>query len=141
MTKHYGVVWFMYVADLVGKTLVIVEIILFSYHIGRKLLRDIAVWLASTNHSFCLFTVFIHTSLCGLNCSDKRLVDSYLVTMLAWVLLLLVLSLLVQVLNILNDTDTDTDYRWELCKQGIHKVYVYLPIGKFRRHFLSTRSL
>ncbi|KAM7475151.1 hypothetical protein LguiB_022394 [Lonicera macranthoides] len=64
-------------------------------------------------------------------------VDSYFVSAMAWVVLILVLGFFVHVLDNVIDTvyvcyAIDRD-RGEVCKQDVHEIYVHLPISRNHR--------
>lgn len=64
--------------------------------------------------------------------------ESYLVAVLAWLVLIVILAFLVHVLDNVIDTiyvcyAIDRD-KGDVCKQEVHEVYVHLPISR------STRS-
>lgn len=70
---------------------------------------------------------------------------SYVVAVLAWVLLILVLGFFVHVLdNVIEAVYVcyaiDRD-KGEVCKQEVHEVYVHLPITRSQRQYLNTRTL
>lgn len=72
-------------------------------------------------------------------------VDSYLVAVLAWVLLIVVLGFFIHVLDDVIDTvyvcyAVDRD-RGEVCKQDVHEVYVHLPLSRNSRSSLVSRNL
>ncbi|CAH8338584.1 unnamed protein product [Eruca vesicaria subsp. sativa] len=72
-------------------------------------------------------------------------VDSYLVAILAWLLLSLVLAFFVHVLDNVIDTiyvcyAIDRD-KGEVCKQEVHEVYVHLPISRSTRSALIPNAL
>ncbi|KAL2512438.1 Plasma-membrane choline transporter family protein [Abeliophyllum distichum] len=60
--------------------------------------------------------------------------EAYFISLMAWILLIVILGLFVQVLDNVIDTvyvcyAIDRD-RGEVCKQEIHEVYVHLPISR-----------
>ncbi|KAL5995613.1 hypothetical protein ACLOJK_025677 [Asimina triloba] len=70
--------------------------------------------------------------------------EAYFVGVLAWILLLLVLSFFVHVLDNVIDTvylcyAIDKD-RAEVCKNDVHEVYVLLPISRNDRHRRVART-
>ncbi|CAK9139605.1 unnamed protein product [Ilex paraguariensis] len=70
--------------------------------------------------------------------------DSYFVAIIAWVLLIVILSFFVHVLDNVIDTvyvcyAIDRD-RGEVCKQEVHEVYVHLPISRNHRSSLVART-
>lgn len=88
--------------SLQGDTLIEV-----AFSIFRKKL----VILYDIDYHICCSSAFF-TCLCSLDGHDKPLVDPYLVTVLAWVLLfILMLGFSVQVLNNINVTDADYRYK------------------------------
>ncbi|XP_030522909.1 CTL-like protein DDB_G0288717 [Rhodamnia argentea] len=71
-------------------------------------------------------------------------VDSYLLAVLAWVLLIVVLCFFIHVLDNVIDTvyvcyAIDRD-RGEVCKQDVHEVYVHLPLSRNSRSSLVSRT-
>ena len=72
-------------------------------------------------------------------------VNAYIVAVLAWVLLLVVLGFFVHVLDNVIETvyicyAIDRD-RGEVYKQGVHEVYVHLPISRNSRLSYPSRTL
>lgn len=72
-------------------------------------------------------------------------VDSYLVAILAWLLLTVVLAFFVHVLDNVIDTiyvcyAIDRD-KGDVCKQEVHEVYVHLPISRSSRSALIPNAL
>ncbi|KAL1190213.1 Choline transporter protein 1 [Cardamine amara subsp. amara] len=72
-------------------------------------------------------------------------VDSYLVAILAWLLLIVVLAFFVHVLDNVIDTiyvcyAIDRD-KGDVCKQEVHEVYVHLPISRSSRSSLIPNAL
>ncbi|XP_030450624.1 uncharacterized protein LOC115672809 [Syzygium oleosum] len=72
-------------------------------------------------------------------------VDSYLLAVLAWVLLIVVMGFFIHVLDNVIDTvyvcyAVDRD-RGEVCKQDVHEVYVHLPLSRNSRSALVSRTL
>ncbi|CAN8276715.1 unnamed protein product [Cochlearia groenlandica] len=72
-------------------------------------------------------------------------VDSYLVAITAWLLLIVVLAFFVHVLDNVIDTiyvcyAIDRD-KGDVCKQEVHEVYVHLPISRSSRSSLITNAL
>ncbi|GLT86095.1 hypothetical protein SLE2022_042580 [Rubroshorea leprosula] len=72
-------------------------------------------------------------------------VDSYLVAVFAWLLLIVVLAFFVHVLDNVIDTvyicyAIDRD-RGDVHKQDVHEVYVHLPISRSLRSSFSSRTL
>ncbi|XP_010446373.1 PREDICTED: choline transporter-like protein 1 [Camelina sativa] len=71
--------------------------------------------------------------------------DSYLVAILAWVLLIVILAFFVHVLDDVIDTiyvcyAIDRD-KGDVCKQEVHEVYVHLPISRSTRSPLIPNAL
>ncbi|KAJ9189586.1 hypothetical protein P3X46_000860 [Hevea brasiliensis] len=71
-------------------------------------------------------------------------VDSYLVSFLAWMLLIVVLGFFVRVLDNVIDTiyvcyAIDRD-RGEVYKQDVHEVYIHLPISRNHRSLIVPRT-
>ncbi|CAA2960504.1 CTL DDB_G0288717 [Olea europaea subsp. europaea] len=65
-------------------------------------------------------------------------VEAYLISLMAWVLLFVILGFFVRVLDDVIETvyvcyAIDRD-RGEVCKQGVHEVYVHLPISRNHNH-------
>lgn len=65
-------------------------------------------------------------------------VEAYLISLMAWVLLFVILGFFVRVLDNVIETvyvcyAIDRD-RGEVCKQGVHEVYVHLPISRNHNH-------
>ncbi|ESQ53107.1 hypothetical protein EUTSA_v10024826mg [Eutrema salsugineum] len=72
-------------------------------------------------------------------------VDSYLVAILAWLLLIVILAFFVHVLDNVIDTiyvcyAIDRD-KGDVCKQEVHEVYVHLPISRSTRSSLIPNAL
>lgn len=72
-------------------------------------------------------------------------IDSYLVAILAWLLLIVVLAFFVHVLDDVIDTiyvcyAIDRD-KGDVCKQEVHEVYVHLPISRSTRSSLIPNAL
>ncbi|CAL9228659.1 unnamed protein product [Arabidopsis halleri] len=72
-------------------------------------------------------------------------IDSYLVAILAWLLLIVVLAFFVHVLDDVIDTiyvcyAIDRD-KGDVCKQEVHEVYVHLPISRSTRSSLIPTAL
>ncbi|CAA7020682.1 unnamed protein product [Microthlaspi erraticum] len=71
--------------------------------------------------------------------------DSYLVAVLAWLVLIVILAFLVNVLDNVIDTiyvcyAIDRD-KGDVCKQEVHEVYVHLPISRSNRSPLIPNAL
>ncbi|KFK30465.1 hypothetical protein AALP_AA7G264500 [Arabis alpina] len=72
-------------------------------------------------------------------------IDSYLVAILAWLLLIVILAFFVHVLDNVIDTiyvcyAIDRD-KGDVCKQEVHEVYVHLPISRSSRSSLIPNAL
>ncbi|AEE86957.1 unnamed protein product [Arabidopsis thaliana] len=72
-------------------------------------------------------------------------IDSYVVAVLAWVLLIVILAFFVHVLDDVIDTiyvcyAIDRD-KGDVCKQEVHEVYVHLPISRSTRSSLIPNAL
>ncbi|EOA16360.1 hypothetical protein CARUB_v10004506mg [Capsella rubella] len=72
-------------------------------------------------------------------------IDSYLVAILAWLLLIVILAFFVHVLDDVIDTiyvcyAIDRD-KGDVCKQEVHEVYVHLPISRSTRSSLIPNAL
>uniref|UniRef100_A0A1J3D9M0 Choline transporter-like protein n=1 Tax=Noccaea caerulescens TaxID=107243 RepID=A0A1J3D9M0_NOCCA len=71
--------------------------------------------------------------------------ESYLVAVLAWLVLIVILAFLVHVLDNVIDTiyvcyAIDRD-KGDVCKQEVHEVYVHLPISRSTRSSLIPNAL
>ncbi|XP_010246842.1 PREDICTED: CTL-like protein DDB_G0288717 [Nelumbo nucifera] len=114
----------------------------------RNLLSPVFVETVSTRILggiiFVLSAVYAIVVCAILKAASNLGVDSYLVAVLAWVLLIVVLGFFVHVLENVIDTvyvcyAIDRD-RGEVFKQDVHEVYVHLPISRDSRPSLATRT-
>ncbi|KAF5752018.1 CTL-like protein [Tripterygium wilfordii] len=115
----------------------------------RNLLSAVIVEIVSTRLlagiTYVLSAVYAVAAWAILKGVSNLGVDTYFVAVLAWVLLIAVLSFFVHVLDNVIDTvyvcyaiDKDSG---EVYKQDVHEVYVHLPISRNQRSSLGRRTL
>ncbi|KAJ8747666.1 hypothetical protein K2173_012562 [Erythroxylum novogranatense] len=114
----------------------------------RNLLSAVFVETVSTRLLagivFVISAVYAIVACAILQGVSKLGVDSYYISALAWVLLIIVLGFFVHVLDNVIDTvyvcyAIDRD-RGDVYKPEVHEVYVHLPISRNRRQTIAPRA-
>lgn len=107
-----------------------------------------SVFILINLYFFLIFSVFIFTLLMQVCVIIKAIghlgTDAYFVAVMAWLLLLVVLSFFVHVLDNVIEAiyvcyAIDRD-RGDVYKQEVHEVYVHLPISRSHRPAFNART-
>lgn len=115
----------------------------------RNLLSTVFVETISTRLlagiAFVLSAIYAIVACAILQAVSHLGVNTYLIAVAAWLLLIVVLGFFIHVLDNVIETvyicyAIDRD-RGEVCKQDVHEVYVHLPISRNQRSSLVTTSL